>query len=133
MRIVTAIAGLLAVVAYADREYSQDERARIRADLARLHTLPPEGVDAICHLVDRAIVELGTANSQNYTRDLRELVEVELRREVLDVLVDLAASDGEISLSESDLLRRTAASLGLTQDDYNSSQKRHNDRLSVLK
>lgn len=133
VEIATAIAGLMAGVAYADRVYHEDERARVRADLARMHQLPAEGVDAICALLDAEIVELGTANQQGFTRSLRELVDVALRREVLDVLVDLAAADGEISLSESDHLRRTTAALGLTRDDYLAAQTRHADRISMLK
>jgi uncharacterized tellurite resistance protein B-like protein len=46
---------------------------------------------------------------------------------------DLAAADGEVSLSETDLLRRTATAMGLTPDDYLASKRRHRDRLSVLK
>ena len=133
VRIVTAIAGLLAGVAYADREYAPAERDRIREDLGRMNALPDAGVDAICALLDREIVELGTGNQQSYTRDLRELVDTELRREVLEVLVDLAAADGEVSLSETDLLRRTTNALGLSPDDYTAAQARHSDRLSILK
>lgn len=133
VEIATAIAGLLAGVAYADRQYRDEERARIRADLMRMQSLPPEGVSAICELLERDIVELGTTNPQRYTRSLRELVDVSLRREVLEVLVDLAAADGEISLSESDLLRRTASALGLTSDDYLAAQAKHSDRISILK
>lgn len=133
VEIATAIAGLMAGVAYADREYHSAERARVREDLSRMPHLPAAGVEGICALLDAQIVELGTASQQGFTRSLRELVDVELRREVLDVLVDLAAADGEISLSESDHLRRTTSALGLTSDDYLAAQKRHADRVSVLK
>ena len=64
---------------------------------------------------------------------MRELTDLDLRREVLDVLVDLAAADDEVSMSETQLLRRTATAMGLSQDDYVASQARHRDRLSVLK
>jgi tellurite resistance protein len=50
----------------------------------------------------------------------------------LDVLVDLAAADGELSLAETDLLRRTTAALGLSPDEYLASQARHRDKLKVL-
>jgi uncharacterized tellurite resistance protein B-like protein len=95
--------------------------------------LDSRAVDAICATLLARIVEIAASNTQTYTRDLRELGELELRREVLDALVDLAAADGEISLAETDLLRRTATAMGLTPDDYLASQSRHRDRLSVLK
>jgi uncharacterized tellurite resistance protein B-like protein len=53
--------------------------------------------------------------------------------QVLDALVDLAASDNEITVAETNVLRLTATALGLTQDDYNASQAMHRDKLTVFK
>ncbi|MFW5740215.1 MAG: TerB family tellurite resistance protein, partial [Myxococcota bacterium] len=66
-----------------------------------------------------------------FTRDLKELTEPHVRREILDVLVDLAAADGEIALPEVNLLRQLTTALGLTQADYNASQARHRDKLAT--
>lgn len=132
-RVVIAVAGLLASVAYADRVYGPEERDYARAALSRLDGLTSEGVDAICEVLERRGHEIATQNPQAFSRELRERVEVPLRREVLDVLVDLAAVDGELNLAETDLLRRTAAALGLTSEDYLASQQRHRDKLSVLR
>jgi uncharacterized tellurite resistance protein B-like protein len=60
-------------------------------------------------------------------------LDIELRREMLDVLVDLGAADGELSLAETDLLRRTTSALGLTPEDYLASQTRHRDKLKLLR
>lgn len=133
VRIATAIAGLFATIAYADREYAAEERTRIRDDLTRMQTLPSAGVNAVCALLDEHIVELSASNTQSYTRDLCELLDVESRREVLTVLVDLAAADGTISHSESNLLRRVTNALALTPDDYLAAQAAHRDRLPTLK
>jgi uncharacterized tellurite resistance protein B-like protein len=64
---------------------------------------------------------------------LRDLGDDELRREVLEMLVDLAAEDGVITSAESNLLRRLTSALGLTQEDYNTAQARHKERLAVLR
>ena len=133
VRLVTAITGLLACVAYADRKYEAAEQAHVEAALRRVEGLDSAAVETICSALRDHIVRIATGNTHAYTRDLRELVDVEIRREVLDVLVDLAAADGEIVLAESDLLRRTAAAMGLTPDDYLASQARYRDRLSLLK
>jgi uncharacterized tellurite resistance protein B-like protein len=130
LRVAVAVTGLLACVAYADREYSASEQALVRQILGRMQGLSEQAVEAICSALRDHIVEIAASNTQSYTRDLRELGEPELRREVLDALVDLAASDGE---PETDLLRRTAAALGLSQDAYLESQSRYRERLSVLK
>jgi len=133
LRLAGALTGLLACVAYADRKYDVTEQAHARDALQRVHGLGAAGVDAICDTLRLHIAELATTNMQVHTRQLRELSELELRREVLDVLVDLAAADGELSLVETDLLRRTASAMGLTQDDYLLAQARHRERLSVLR
>jgi uncharacterized tellurite resistance protein B-like protein len=131
--LVAAVAGLLVCVAYADRAFSDGEQAHVREVLARVAELSERGAAAIFAVLQRQGALIAVGNMHVYTRHLREHAELELRREVLEALLDLAASDGAISLTESDLLRRTAASLGLTQDDYLHAQAKHRDRLSVLK
>ncbi len=132
VHIVTAIAGLLATVAYADREWSAAEERRVRAELARVNGLEASGVAAILSALQENVVEISTTQTPHYTRDLRALADRDLRLEVLDVLVDLAAADGSISFDEVTLLRNTATALGLTQDDYNAIQDRYRDKLSFL-
>ena len=133
VRVVAAIAGLLGVVAYADREYSVTEEKAVRAELGRVHGMTSAGVDAICDALRRHIVEISSVQAPRYSRELVELADRELKVEVLQVLVDLAAVDGEISLAEVNLLRQTSTALGLLQDDYNAAQARHRDKLSSLK
>ena len=89
--------------------------------------------EAICEALRQHLLELASSNSQQHTRNLRELGDLELRRDVLDALVDLAAADEDLSMTETALLRRTATALGLTQDDYVAAQARHRERLSVLR
>lgn len=133
VRLTVAVAGLLACIAYADRKYTAEEQAHVQEALSRIDGLAGAAVETICATLRDHIVRIAVGNTQTYTRDVRELVEPEVRRELLDVLVDLAASDGELVLAETDLLRRTASALGLSPDDYLASQARHRARLSVLK
>jgi uncharacterized tellurite resistance protein B-like protein len=133
VRVVTAIAGLIGVVAYADRNYTAEEEAQLRSELARIHGMTGAGVEAICSLLRLHIVEIATVQVPRYARELRELGDVELRLQVLEVLVDVAASDGSITHPETNVLRQLTTSLGLTQHDYNVAQARHRDKLSALK
>jgi uncharacterized tellurite resistance protein B-like protein len=133
VRVVAALAGLLAAVAYADRSYSDAEEAEVRAALARVHGMTEAGVDAVCDTLKRTLVSHTAVEVPRATRTLRELGDTELRREVLDALVDLAAADGHITTPETNLLRQVTTALGLSQGDYNASQERHRERLSVLK
>jgi uncharacterized tellurite resistance protein B-like protein len=133
VRVVAALGGLLAAVAYADRQYSNEEDALVRQVLARVHGMTPTGVDAICDALRTHMVEASTVGIPRFTRELRELGDTELRREVLEALVDLAAADGRMTMNETNLLRQLTSALGLSQADYNDAQARHRERLSILK
>ena len=132
VEIVAAIAGLLAGVAYADHEVSPDEERQLRAELGRIHDLGATGVDAIVDALHTDLVGITSNFLQRFTRTLKEHGDRDLRLEVLGVLVDLAAADGQITLDEVSLLRRTATAMGLSQDDYNDLQAKHRDKLSFL-
>jgi uncharacterized tellurite resistance protein B-like protein len=132
-RIVTAVAGLLAKVAYADGHYSEQEEATIRKELSRVHGLSQEGVDAICGLLADQISHVALLGDHDWTRDLRELAARELRLEVLEVLVEMAVADHLLKQEEQTQLRRIAKALSLTQDDYNAVQAKHRDKLSTLR
>ena len=132
-RIVTAVAGLLAKIAYADGDYSDREEAAIRAELSRVHGLSAAGVDAICSLLADRISHVALLGDHDWTRDLRELADRDLRLEVLEVLVEMAVADHVLRHEEQIQLRRISKALGLTQDDYNALQARHRDKISTLK
>ena len=131
--VVTSMAGLLGAVAYADRDYSLAEEARVRQELARVQGMTQPGIDAICSVLREHIVEISTVQIPRYARALVELSDVELRREVLGALLDLAAADASISVAETNLLRQITKSLGLSQSDYVELQARHRQHLDSLK
>lgn len=130
--VIGAVAGLLAFVAYADRSYSDEERASVATALGRMHALPAHAVDAISELLSSRIRELAAESLPTYTRVLYELTERDARLELLDVLMDLAAADDVLSMDETNGLRRIAKLLGLSEDEYLAAQARHRGRLSVL-
>ena len=131
IRVVTAIAGLLATVAYADRDYSDAEDALVRSELRRIDGMTEDGVRAIGAALRKHVVEIATVQVPRYARVLVELADRELRKEVLGSLVELSAADGEITHAETNVLRQLTTSLGLSQSDYNEAQEHHRERLSV--
>jgi uncharacterized tellurite resistance protein B-like protein len=131
--VVTSMAGLLGAVAYADRDYSLAEEARVRHELGRVQGMTEPGIEAICAVLREHVVEISTVHIPRYARALVELSDVELRREVLGALLDLAAADASISLAETNLLRQITKSLGLSQTDYVELQARHRQHLDSLK
>ena len=131
--IVAAVAGLLLQVAYEDRPYLDSEEARIRAELSRVQGLRPGGVDAICAVLRQHAPVIATVEAREYARTLAERTDHDFRLGVLDMLVDVAAADDSISVVETNLIRRVADRLGLSQEDVNVSQARHRDKLAALR
>jgi uncharacterized tellurite resistance protein B-like protein len=127
------MAGLLGAVAYADRNYSAEEEARVRHELSRVEGMSLAGIDAICKVLREHIVEISTVQIPRYARALTELADSDLRREVLRALVDLAAADSSFSVVETNLLRQITKSLGLSQQDYVELQAKHREHLEALK
>lgn len=116
--IVSACAGLLAVVAYADREFSAAERERVRSQLETVSGIGAAGAGAVASVLEAHVVELSTVHATRFTRVLKELGDRELRLHVLEMLVELCAHDEQLRQPEVVLLRQTEASLGPGQDDH---------------
>ncbi|HEY8947175.1 MAG TPA: TerB family tellurite resistance protein [Polyangiaceae bacterium] len=130
--VVAAIAGLLGAIAYADRSYGEDEERRVRSELARVHGMTEAGIDAVCSVLRQHVVEMSTVQAPRHCRSLVELCDRELRVDVLETLVELAAADGGIDNAEVNALRLITTALGLSQNDYNAAQAKHVERLKVL-
>jgi uncharacterized tellurite resistance protein B-like protein len=133
VRIVSATAALLLCVAYADKDYADSEERVLRDTLGRIQGLDGLGVEAIAKVLREHVVTITSAEAGGFARELLELTADDFRHQLLDVLVDLAAADDEITVTETNLLRAIVPALGLTQEDYIASQQRHRDKLAVLK
>jgi uncharacterized tellurite resistance protein B-like protein len=131
--IVTACAGLLAGVAYADRDFSAPEAREIERLLGAVEGLGPSGAQVIVRTLEAHRVELASVHGTRFARTLRELGTRELRVHVLDMLVSLAATDNTISPSEQNIMRQLTRALGLDQADYNRAQSEHRDKLGMLR
>jgi uncharacterized tellurite resistance protein B-like protein len=129
-KIVAAVVGLLGQVAYWDRPYLPEEEEPIRRALARVGGLAPEGAERICSVLRDSITKIAEVEAREYARFLRELADRDLRLYVLDLLLDVAAADQNVSVAEMTLIRRLTDALGLTQEEYNASQARHEERLA---
>lgn len=133
VRIVASIAALCACVAYADLEVEPREESVIRTTLSRIQGLDDNGAAAIGQVLRDDVVRITGAEASTYARELLDLTDRAFRRQLLDVLVDIAAADDEITVAETNMLRGIAKSLGLSDATYNAAQARHRDNLAVLK
>lgn len=129
IEIITAVAGLLATIAYADRTISDAESDHLKHELARINGLPEHGVEAICGVLHAHAIRLSGSFVQRFTRVLREELAEPQRAEVLDALLGMAAADGQITLDETKTLRGITSGLGLSQGHYNELQEKYRDKL----
>jgi uncharacterized tellurite resistance protein B-like protein len=133
VRIVGSIAALLLCVAYADASYDDSEEQVLREQLSRIQGLDAAGVEAIARVLREHTALIIGAEGTSYARELLELTDDGFRHELLDVLVDVAAADDEITVAETNMLRSITKALGLSPEDYLAAQARHRDKLAVLK
>ena len=133
VQVVAALTGLLGAVAYADRDYSSAEEERLLVELSRIQGMTSAGAQAIAASLRKNLLAVSSVGLPHYCRALREIGDRDLRLEVLEALLRLAAADGVVDLSEVNLLRQVTSALGLTQADYNDVQTRYRDKLAHIR
>src|SRR3954468_14891325 len=106
VQVVSAMTGLLGAVAYADRNFSSEEEQRVHAELSRIHGMTKAGAGAIVAALRQHLLAVSSLGIPHYCRALRELGDRELRLEVLEALIGLAAADGVIDQAEVNLVRQ---------------------------
>ncbi len=131
--IVVAVTGLLGCVSYADRDFSDSEKGLVAQLLQTIHGVGKAEADAILGALAERIVHVATVEAARHARALKQLGDRDLRLYVLDMLLDVAAADQDISQNEVVVLRQITTSLGLNQSDYNELQSKHRDKLAALK
>jgi uncharacterized tellurite resistance protein B-like protein len=131
--IVSACAGLLAGIAYADRDFSPAEAQEIERQLGAVEGIGPEGTKAISSVLELHRIELANVHTIRFARTLKELGTRELREHVLGMLVTVAATDDTITQAEVNTLRHVTTALGLEQADYNRLQSEHRQKLGTLR
>ena len=116
-----ALAALMVRVARADADYSEAEQSRIDRVLARHHGLSPFEASAL--RVEAEALEAEAPDTVRFTRALKDSVALEDRTALLEALWSVALADGDRHEGEDQVIRLTAAFLGLT--DRDSAEARH--------
>lgn len=132
VQIITAVAGLLGCICYADREVSDREGHMVRNLLQTVQGIGPREADAILNALSRNIITISTTQVTRYARTLKSLGDRELRNHVLDMMLDVATVDDHLSSDEVIVLRQVTQALGLEQADYNALQEKHRTLLATL-
>lgn len=132
-RTLAAFAYVLARVAHADREISEDERRAMQAIVQETSGLPPDQTELVVELAGSSAIEFGSTEDYLVTRQFRELSTHEQRLGLLKSMFAVAAADESISSIENDQINQVANELGLTRQEIASVRSRYREQLELLK
>ncbi len=117
LRYIATVVVLLGKVAWADGEVTPKEEERLRALLTHIEGLAPPGVDAVCEALHGKIPSFSGDEMDLVYTELRALCDGNERRQVMRLLLSIAAVDGRPTDSERAELARISAELGGTLEE----------------
>jgi uncharacterized tellurite resistance protein B-like protein len=109
--VVTAMAGVLAQVAFADRKYTEPERVRVEEELSQVLGFDEQDVAAVSAALTEYMDLLTEEPFDHHAEVLRTHLDKAMRAETVHVLVDLAVADQELTDDEERVIRGVARSL----------------------
>jgi uncharacterized tellurite resistance protein B-like protein len=132
-RYVAAFAFILARVANADLEISEEETRRMEQILQGLGNLPMEQAVLAVQIAKAQHRLAGGTESFLVTRELKEIATREQCRELLDCLFAVSAADDSISAPEEAQIRQIASELGFTLGELVEIRSAWSHKRDVLK
>ena len=123
LRYIAIVVVLLSKVAWADGNFSDGEEEELRELLAHIDKLSPSAVDAVCTKLRVQAPEVNEEELALCYRELKALCDGRERMEVMRLLTQLAAADGEPTETEHAALKSIADELGIPADDLASVEQ----------
>jgi uncharacterized tellurite resistance protein B-like protein len=117
LRYIAIVIALLGKVACADGRFTAKEEETLRSMLSHIERLSPASVEAVCGALQGKIPELSDEELSLCYRELKALCDGRERREVMRLLIGLAAVDGELKATEREQLEQIAEELGVSLSD----------------
>ena len=131
-RYVAAFAFILARVANADLEISEDETRDMERIVSEYGGLPEDQAVLAVHLAKTQQTLFGGTENFLVTREFSEIASRDQKEEVLHCLFAVAAADGSISLAEENEITRIAEELGLERRELVDIRSGYNDKRAIL-
>jgi uncharacterized tellurite resistance protein B-like protein len=122
LRKLSLVGGLMAKVAYVDREVTEDEFKGMAQAIETHWGVSSQLAAFVAEVAVSAAEE--TFDSFRMTRELMECTSEDERRKFLDVMFAVASSDGQISYDETEEIRKIARGINLTHKDFIDSKLR---------
>lgn len=132
-RYVAAFAFILARVANADLDISEEETRRMEQILQGLGNLPMEQAVLAVQIAKSQHRLAGGTESFLVTRELKEIATREQCRELLDCLFAVSAADDSISAPEEAQIRQIASELGFSLGEMVEIRSAWSHKRDVLK
>ena len=132
-RTLAAFAYLLGRVAFADREISTAESARMEELVAEVGKLPGEQAVLVVEIAKAQNRLFGHTENFQVSRELRELADEAQRRRLLDCLFAVSAAEDGISGEEESQVRQIASELGFSHAEYVAARAAWAEHRTVLR
>ncbi|MCT4641724.1 MAG: TerB family tellurite resistance protein [Bacteriovoracaceae bacterium] len=130
---VTALCGLFASIVYADLKIETQEIEAFKREFVKWVSLEQNSLN---HLVKVSIdyaKQLVGVDTHLYAKEVKDLMNEDEKYYLLESLFTLAASDGNTSLDESELIKLISKNLGLSNQMYLSARAKFLDSLGEFK
>ena len=132
-RYLAAFAYVLARVAHADLEISEEEVRAMEEQLRETGGLGESQAALVVQMAKHQTVTLGGTENYIVTRQFREMSTREQRIGLLRCLFEVAAADEHVSDIENSQISQIATELGLTTQEVAAVRSAYRDHLGVLK
>ncbi len=132
-RALAAFAYLLGRVAFADREISAAESARMEELVVEVGKVPPEQAVLVVEIAKAQNRLFGHVENFQVSRELRELADEPQRRRLLDCLFAVSAAEDGISAEEESQVRQIASEIGFSHADYVAARAAWSAHRTVLR
>ena len=132
-RYLAAFAFILARVAHADLEISEEELRKMERILQDIGKLPEAQAVLAAEIAKRQSELSGGTENFLVTRELKEVATREECRDLLDCLFAVSAADESISSVEEAQIRQIASELDFSLEEYVEIRSAWNDKRAVLK
>lgn len=117
LRYIGTVVVLLGKVAWADGKVTPKEEESLRALLSHIEGLAPSGVDAVCQVLHGKIPAFSDTEMDLVYRELRALCDGAERKQIMRLLLSIAAVDGRLSEVERRELALISEELGVSLEE----------------
>ena len=130
---LACVSGLMARVAYVDFEIHTEEERVMKEALDKWTDLIEDERSAVAKIAIEEIKDLAGMEDHLYTRELVNLTSSQERYEFLEVLFQIAASDGGVESKEEEEIRQISTGLKLGHKHFISARAQVLEYLNNLK